>query len=79
MIAAGFIGILVFVLFTASIAGEFSQGTLRALLTRQPRRARLMIGKLAALLRRRRSGSPSRSPTRRQSPTQPPSRFSAQA
>lgn len=50
VIAAGFVGILVFVLFTASIAGEFSQGTLRALLTRQPRRARLMIGKVAALL-----------------------------
>jgi ABC-2 type transport system permease protein len=50
VIAAGFIGILVFVLFTASIAGEFTQGTLRALLTRQPRRTQLMIGKLEALL-----------------------------
>lgn len=50
VIAAGFIGILVFVLFTANIAGEFSQGTLRTLLTRQPKRAQLLIGKLAALL-----------------------------
>jgi ABC-2 type transport system permease protein len=50
VIAAGFIGILVFVLFTASTASEFSQGTLRALLTRQPRRARLMIGKFTALM-----------------------------
>ncbi len=50
VIAAGFIGILVFVLFTASVAGEFSQGTLRALLTRQPRRTPLLIGKLGALL-----------------------------
>lgn len=50
VIAAGFIGILVFILFTASIAGEYSQGTLRALLTRQPRRGMLLAGKLAALL-----------------------------
>ena len=50
VIAAGFIGILIFILFTASIAGEYSQGTLRALLTRQPRRAPLLAGKFAALL-----------------------------
>jgi ABC-2 type transport system permease protein len=50
VVAAGFIGILVLVLFTASIAGEFSQGTLRTMLTRQPRRTRLLTGKLAALL-----------------------------
>jgi ABC-2 type transport system permease protein len=50
VIAAGFIGILVFVLFTVSIAGEFSQGTLRTMLTRQPRRAQLIVGKLGALL-----------------------------
>jgi ABC-2 type transport system permease protein len=50
VIAAGFIGILVFILFTVSIAGEYSQGTLRALLTRQPSRALLLAGKLAALL-----------------------------
>jgi ABC-2 type transport system permease protein len=50
IIAAGFIGILVFVLFTANIASEFSQGTLRTLLTRQPKRAHLLVGKVAALL-----------------------------
>jgi ABC-2 type transport system permease protein len=50
VIAAGFIGILVLVLFAASVAGEFSQGTLRALLTRQPARTPLLLGKLAALL-----------------------------
>ena len=50
VIAAGFIGILVLVLFAASVASEFSQGTLRTLLTRQPRRMPLLAGKLAALL-----------------------------
>jgi ABC-2 type transport system permease protein len=50
VIAAAFIGILVFILFAASIAGEYSQGTLRMLLTRQPRREPLLAGKLAALL-----------------------------
>jgi ABC-type transport system involved in multi-copper enzyme maturation permease subunit len=50
VIAAGFIGILVLVLFAASVAGEFTQGTLRVLLTRQPRRAPLLLGKLSALL-----------------------------
>jgi ABC-2 type transport system permease protein len=49
VIAAGFIGILALVLFAASVAGEFTQGTLRTLLTRQPRRTPLLLGKLAAL------------------------------
>jgi ABC-type transport system involved in multi-copper enzyme maturation permease subunit len=43
-------GILVLVLFIANVAGEFAQGTFRTLLMRQPRRARLLAGKLAALL-----------------------------
>lgn len=47
---ASFIGILVLVLFIANIAGEFSQGTFRTLLMRQPRRIGLLAGKMAALL-----------------------------
>ena len=49
-IGTSFIGILVFVLFIANVAGEFSQGTFRTLLMRQPRRVALLAGKLAALL-----------------------------
>jgi ABC-2 type transport system permease protein len=49
-IAAGFIGLLVFVLFTTSITSEYGLGTIRVLLTRQPRRALLLVGKLVALL-----------------------------
>lgn len=45
-----FVGILVLVLFIANFAGEFSQGTFRTLLMRQPRRVGLLAGKLAALL-----------------------------
>jgi ABC-type transport system involved in multi-copper enzyme maturation permease subunit len=45
-----FIGILVMVLFIANVAGEFSQGTFRTLLMRQPRRVALLAGKMAALL-----------------------------
>lgn len=47
---ASFVGILVLVLFIANFAGEFSQGTFRTLLMRQPRRIELLAGKLAALL-----------------------------
>ncbi len=36
-------------MFAISIAGEYSQGTLRNLLVRQPRRVRLLAGKLLAL------------------------------
>ena len=43
-------GILVLVVFIANVAGEFSQGTFRTLLMRQPRRVGLLAGKLAALL-----------------------------
>jgi ABC-type transport system involved in multi-copper enzyme maturation permease subunit len=49
-IGASFIGILVLVLFIANFAGEFSQGTFRTLLMRQPRRVGLLAGKMAALL-----------------------------
>ena len=49
-IGASFAGILVLVLFIANIAGEFSQGTFRTLLMRQPRRIALLAGKMAALL-----------------------------
>ena len=49
-IAAGFIGLLVFVLFTTSMTSEYGLGTIRVLLIRQPRRARLLAGKLLALL-----------------------------
>jgi ABC-2 type transport system permease protein len=48
--AASFTGILVFVLFIANVAGEFSQGTFRTLLVREPRRVWLLAGKMAALL-----------------------------
>lgn len=49
-IAAGFIGLLVFVLFTTSMTSEYGLGTIRVLLLKQPRRARLLAGKLLALL-----------------------------
>ena len=49
-IAAGFMGLLVFVLFTTNITSEYGLGTIRVLLTRQPRRTRLLAGKLLALL-----------------------------
>ena len=49
-VATALAGILVFVLFIANVAGETSQGTFRTLLMRQPRRAGLLAGKMAALL-----------------------------
>jgi ABC-type transport system involved in multi-copper enzyme maturation permease subunit len=49
-IGVSFVGILVLVLFIANFAGEFSQGTFRTLLMRQPRRIGLLAGKMAALL-----------------------------
>jgi ABC-2 type transport system permease protein len=47
--AAQFIGVVALALFAISIAGEYTQGTLRNLLVRQPRRVRLLAGKLLAL------------------------------
>ena len=49
-IGVSFAGILVLVLFIANVAGEFSAGTFRTLLMRQPRRAALLAGKMTALL-----------------------------
>jgi ABC-2 type transport system permease protein len=47
--AATFIGVVALSVFAISIASEYSQGTLRNLLVRQPRRVRLLAGKLLAL------------------------------
>jgi ABC-type transport system involved in multi-copper enzyme maturation permease subunit len=49
-LGVSFIGLLVLVLFIANVAGELSQGTMRTLLIRQPRRLGLLAGKMAALL-----------------------------
>jgi ABC-2 type transport system permease protein len=49
-IAAGFIGLLTFVLFTTSVTSEYGLGTIRVMLVREPRRARLLTGKLLALM-----------------------------
>jgi ABC-2 type transport system permease protein len=49
-LGVSFTGLVVLVLFIANFAGEFSQGTIRTLLMRQPRRLRLLAGKMAALL-----------------------------
>ena len=45
-VGASFVGFLVFVTFIALIAGEFSGGTFRALLLRDPHRLRVIVGKL---------------------------------
>ena len=60
-IGASFAGILVFVLFIANVAGEFSQGTFRTLLMRQPRRvgaAGGQDGRAAGVRRGRARASP---------------------
>ncbi len=49
-LAVSFSGFFVFVVFTANWAGEFTQGTFRTLLMKQPRRLYLLAGKLAGLL-----------------------------
>jgi ABC-2 type transport system permease protein len=48
--ALSFGGFFVFVLILANWAAEFSQGTFRTLLMKEPRRASLLAGKLAAQL-----------------------------
>lgn len=48
--AASFLGLLVLIVFIASTTSEWSQGTARALLTRQPRRLQVFAGKTVALL-----------------------------
>lgn len=49
-IAAGLIGLVVFVVFLTAVTGEYSQGTMRVMLTREPRRGRLLAGRVGALL-----------------------------
>jgi len=49
-IGASFVGFLVFVTFIALVATEFSGGTYRALLLRDPHRVRLLAGKVVAAL-----------------------------
>lgn len=47
---ASFAGTFLFVVFVGAIAVEFSRGTVRTMLLRQPRRVPLLAGKLASLL-----------------------------
>jgi ABC-type transport system involved in multi-copper enzyme maturation permease subunit len=49
-VGASFAGFLVFVTFIAMVAGEFSGGTFRALLLRDPHRLRVIVGKVVGLL-----------------------------
>jgi ABC-2 type transport system permease protein len=49
-IGASFVGFLVFVTFIALVATEFSGGTFRALLLRDPHRLRMIVGKLVGAL-----------------------------
>ena len=48
--AVAFAGTFLFVVFVGLVAAEFSRGTVRTMLLRQPRRLRLLAGKMAALL-----------------------------
>jgi ABC-type transport system involved in multi-copper enzyme maturation permease subunit len=48
--ARSLIIVVTLIMVTANVAAEWSQGTLRNLLIREPRRVRLLIGKMAALL-----------------------------
>jgi ABC-2 type transport system permease protein len=47
--ASNLLGIVALCLFAVAFASEYSQGTLRNLLVRQPRRGRLLAGKFLAL------------------------------
>ena len=49
-VGASFVGFFVFVTFIALLASEFSGGTFRALLLREPHRLRVIVGKLAGIL-----------------------------
>jgi ABC-2 type transport system permease protein len=49
-VGASFAGFLVFVTFIALMANEFSGGTFRALLLRDPHRLRVIVGKLVGIL-----------------------------
>lgn len=48
--AASFAGFFMFVVFVGAVAVEFGRGTFRTMLLRQPRRLRLLAGKMAGLL-----------------------------
>lgn len=50
VVGASFLGFLVFVIAIALVATEFSSGTFRALLLRDPHRMRLVVGKLVGFL-----------------------------
>ena len=49
-VGASFAGFFVFVTFIALLAGEFSGGTFRALLLRDPHRLRVIVAKLVGIL-----------------------------
>lgn len=49
-VGASFVGFLVFVTFIAMVAAEFSGGTFQALLLRDPRRLRVIVGKVLGIL-----------------------------
>jgi ABC-2 type transport system permease protein len=49
-VGASFAGFLVFVVFIALMAREFTEGTFRALALREPHRARIVVGKVVGLL-----------------------------
>jgi ABC-2 type transport system permease protein len=48
--AVAFAGTFLFVVFVGLVAAEFTRGTVRTMLLRQPGRLRLLAGKMAALL-----------------------------
>jgi ABC-type transport system involved in multi-copper enzyme maturation permease subunit len=48
-VGAGFGGVVILILFTASVAGEFGGGTLRTLLLVEPHRFRVLAGKVLGL------------------------------
>jgi ABC-type transport system involved in multi-copper enzyme maturation permease subunit len=48
--AGSFVGFFIFVIFIGVMANEFSSGTFRALVTREPHRGRVVFGKLVGLL-----------------------------
>ena len=47
--AGNLVGIVALVLFAGNLGSEYSQGTIKVLLSREPRRLRLLLGKLTAL------------------------------
>ncbi|HET7487013.1 MAG TPA: hypothetical protein VFJ85_03735 [Acidimicrobiales bacterium] len=49
-VAASFAGTFLFVVFVGLMAADFSRGTMRTMVLRQPRRVALLAGKLAATL-----------------------------